>query len=382
MNRSDSHELTRRDFIQRTGGTMAAVGIGQLALSSLASAQDAPANANRKLGFAMVGLGGFCTRQLMPSFVDCKFAKITALVSGHPDKAQRFAQQYGVDPKNIYNYDNYDSIKDNPDVDVIYIVLPNGMHAEYTIRGAKAGKHIMCEKPMANTPEECQSMIDACKAAGKKLMIGYRCQYEPTNLEAIRRVRGGEIGKLISIVADAGFMMRDPTVWRLNKKLAGGGPLMDIGIYALNASRYISGEEPIEVNAISYTTPDDPRFKEVEESILWQLKFPGGVLANCSTSYNYSSQNRYRAVGTLGWLDMDPGTTYNGLRLTVGRFPGPGNEIQVQETNQFAAEMDHFAECILTNKQPKTPGEEGLRDLKVMTAIYEAARTGKTVKLT
>src|ERR1700733_3138328 len=213
---TSEEDLSRRRFLQKMGTAIVAASAAGVTSCFLMkqnhSVQERSVNSaqsgERKAGYAMVGLGGFCLNQLIPSFAACKQSRLVALVSGHPDKAKKVADQYGVDPKNIYNYDNYDSIRDNPDVDIIYIVLPNGMHAEYTIRGAKAGKHIMCEKPMANTPQECQSMIDACKEAGKKLMIGYRCQYEPHNLEAIRIVRSGEIGKLITFESDAGFMMR------------------------------------------------------------------------------------------------------------------------------------------------------------------------------
>ncbi|PYT47943.1 MAG: glucose-fructose oxidoreductase, partial [Acidobacteria bacterium] len=301
-------------------------------------------------------------------------------VSGHPDKANKLALRYGVNPKNIFNYQNYDTIKDNPEVDIIYIVLPNGMHAEYTVRGLQAGKHVLTEKPMANTPAECQQMIDASRKAGRKLMVAYRCRYEPYNREAIRITRSHELGATKVILADHGFNIGDPTQWRLKKDLAGGGSLMDIGIYSLQAARYLTGEEPNEVNAVMYNTPGDPRFKEVEETINFQLRFPSGVLANCTSSYGYAGQNHYRVVGTEGWLELDPATSYRGLRMRVYR----GNVTEERELpvrDHFALEMDHMSECVTENKEPLTPGEEGLRDLKVMMAIYEAANTGKTAKL-
>jgi predicted dehydrogenase len=303
-----------------------------------------------------------------------------AFVSGHPDKANKLALRYGVNPKNIYNYENYDSIRDNSEVDIIYIVLPNGMHAEYTVRGSQAGKHVLTEKPMANTPAECQQMIDAARQAGRKLMVGYRCRYEPYNREAIRIARSHELGPTKVILADHGFSIGDPTQWRLKKGLAGGGSLMDIGIYSLQAARYLSGEEPTAVNAVMHSTPGDPRFQEVEETINFQLRFPSGVLANCTSSYGYAGQNHYRVVGTAGWLEMDPATSYRGLRMRVHR----GNATEERELparDHFALEMDHMSECVLENKEPLTPGEEGLRDLKVMMAIYESSRSSKTVML-
>jgi len=254
------------------------------------------------------------------------------------------------------------------------------MHAEYTVRGLQAGKHVLTEKPMANTPAECQQMIDASRKAGRKLMVAYRCRYEPYNREAIRIARSHELGATKVILADHGFNIGDPTQWRLKKDLAGGGSLMDIGIYSLQAARYLSGEEPNEVNAVMYNTPGDPRFKEVEETINFQLRFPSGVLANCTSSYGYAGQNHYRVVGTEGWLELDPATSYRGLRMRVYR----GNVTEERELpvrDHFALEMDHMSECVTENKEPLTPGEEGLRDLKVMMAIYEAANTGKTAKL-
>jgi predicted dehydrogenase len=254
------------------------------------------------------------------------------------------------------------------------------MHAEYTVRGHQAGKHVLTEKPMANTPAECRQMIDAARQAGRKLMVAYRCRYEPFNREAIRIARAGELGPTQTILADAGFPIGDPKQWRLNKQLAGGGSMMDIGIYALNASRYLTGEEPTEVNAMMYTTQNDPRFKEVEENINFQLRFPSGILANCSSSYGYFHQSHFRVMGTDARLCMDPATWYSGLRLWIER----GNTIEqrdLPEVDHFAAEMDHMSDCVMQNKEPLTPGEEGLRDMTIIAGIYEAARSRKTVKL-
>jgi predicted dehydrogenase len=233
---------------------------------------------------------------------------------------------------------------------------------------------------MALNPAECQQMIDAGKKADRKLMVAYRCRYEPYNLEMIRIARAQEFGQTKVIVADAGFPIGDPTQWRLKKAMAGGGSLMDIGIYALQAARYLSGEEPTELNAVSYTTPGDERFKEVEETINFQLRFPSGVLANCTSSYGYTPQSHFRVLASKGFFELNPGSWYEGLRMNVGH----GNIVEQRDLpvrNHFALEMDHLSDCVMNNKQPNTPGEEGLRDLKIMMAIYESARSGKTVKL-
>ena len=326
-----------------------------------------------------MGLGSLAINQLMPAFAKCEKSKLVGFVSGHRDKADTLAARYGVPAKNIYNYDNYDTIRDNPDIDVIYIVLPNSMHAEYTIRAARAGKHVLSEKPMANTPAECEQMIAAAREAGRKLMVAYRLRYEPFNNALIKVVRDQEFGPLRVVLADAGFPIGDPTQWRLKKAMAGGGSLMDIGIYALNATRYLTGEEPTAVNAMMHSTPGDPRFKEVEENITFQLRFPSGVLANCTSSYG-GPFNRFRVTGTRGWAELQPALSYDGLRM----YAGSGRRLEERlhtEVDHFAAEMDHFSDCVMSDREPLTPGGEGLRDLQIMMKIYEAAQGGGAVTI-
>jgi len=380
---SPKQEITRRGFIAKVGQGLVAANVAAALFKGAAAQQPqliVPEPPGKKLGWAIVGLGNLAIHQILPAFAQCEKSKVVALVSGHPDKANKLALRYGVNPKNIYNYGNYDSIKDNPEVDVIYIVLPNSMHAEYTIRGLQAGKHVLSEKPMANTPAECQSMIDAARKADRKLMVAYRLRYEPFTQEMIRMAREQELGPVKIIQTSAGFNIGDPNQWRLKKDMAGGGSLMDIGIYALQAARYISGEEPMEINAMTYSTPGDPRFKEVEENINFQLRFPSGVLANCTSSYGCAYRSQFHALATKGWFELDPGLSYSGLRMRVNR----GNKIEepsLGARDHFASEMEHMSQCVMQNKDPLTPGEEGLRDLKIMMAIYEAARTGKTVKL-
>lgn len=365
-----SDTITRREALGTISRGVAAVGAAPL-LMGQARAQD------KKLGWAIVGLGGLSLGEILPGFKECQFSKPTAVVSGDPAKAKRVAAQYGV--KHIYNYQDYDKLKDNPEVDIVYIVLPNGMHAEYTIRAIQAGKHVLCEKPMANTVEECQQMIAAAKTANKKLMIAYRCQYEPYNRAAIDLCKSGALGNLKEVISDHGFSIGDPKQWRLNKKLAGGGSLMDIGIYSLNAARYLTGEEPFRISALSYSTPDDPRFKEVEETVNFMLRFPSGCLANCTSSYGYQGTNRIRVIGDKGFLDMEPATAYRGIRLRV-TANGKYEEKKFETGSQFALEMDALSQNVLNNAAPRTPGEEGLADLKWITAIYESARTGRIVK--
>jgi predicted dehydrogenase len=382
MSDSAGKNLTRRGFISKAAGGLVAVNLAGFFLKDAAAQLRVPDAPGKKVGYAIVGLGNLAIWQILPAIAKCEKSKVVALVSGHPDKANKIALRYGVNPRNIYNYENYDTLKDNPEVDVIYVVLPNSMHREYTIRGLKAGKHVLCEKPMATSVADCETMIAASKATGKKLMIAYRCRYEPYNQAMIKMARSQELGPIKIIQTDAGFNMGgDINQWRLKKDLAGGGSLMDIGIYALQACRYLSGEEPTEVNAMEYTTPNDPRFKEVEESVNFQLRFPSGVLANATSSYGCEYRSHFRVLTTKGYFELDPAMSYNALRMRV--YDGHQlSEPNISPRDHFGSEMEHMSECVMENKEPLTPGEEGLRDMKILTAIYEAAKTGKTVKLT
>jgi predicted dehydrogenase len=369
------NRVSRRGFLRQAG---AGALVSHVAAGA-AAAQRVPEPPGRKLGWAIVGLGSLAINQILPAFAKCETSKVTALVSGSPEKAQKLALRYGVPEKHIYSYANYDSIRDNPDIDIVYVVLPNSMHAEYTMRAARAGKHVLCEKPMANTPADCQQMIDESRQAQRKLMVAYRVRYEPYNQALIKVVRDKEFGPLKVVLSDHGFNIGNPGQWRLKRAMAGGGSLMDIGIYSLNAARYVTGEEPVEINAMEYTTPNDPRFAEVEETINFQLRFPSGVLANCSSSYG-APFNRIRVVGTNGWAELDPATSYGGLRMRAGTYAKVEERIH-PVVDHFAKEMDHLSQCVIDNTEPLTSGEEGLKDLTVMMAIYEAAKSGKTVKL-
>ena len=359
-------------------------GASAVAVASMVPAVAQAADPDRKLGYAIVGLGTYGLGVIIPQFVNCKQSRLAAVVSGDPAKAKRVAAQYGLPDRGIYTYENFDSIRDNPDVDIVYVCLPNSMHKEYVIRAAKAGKHVMCEKPMAVSVAECHEMIAACKAANRTLMIGYRCHFEPFNLEAIRLTRSGAIGKPRYFRSEHGFVQRDPSKWRLKRALSGGGSLMDIGIYALNASRYMTGEEPIAVYAHEKTDHTDPRFHEVEDRIEFELEFPSGIIASCMSMYS-ANQNHILMMGDTGRVELEPATRYTGNRMWTGRDgreteitppppPGPG-------TTQFAAQLDHLVDCIRENKEPIVSGEEGLRDMRLIEAIYRSAREKKRIVL-
>jgi predicted dehydrogenase len=340
---------------------------------------------DKRVGYAIVGLGELTLGELMPAFGACKNSKVVALVSGNMEKAKKVAMQYDVPQKNLYTYQNFDDIKNNPEIDAVYIVLPNSMHEEFVVRAAKAGKHVLCEKPMASSSKEAENMINACKKAGKKLMIAYRIQYEPNNRQMKEWTRQRKFGKVKVITSTNVQNIGDPNQWRLKRALSGGGSLPDIGLYDINTNRYLLGEEPHLVNASIYTTPNDPRFKEVEETVMFQMFFPSGTVANNTCSYGVHDSKHYRCFADNGgWFGLDPAFSYNGLTPEASHAEGKVEHKmtpKLQEKNQFALEIDHFSECVIENKTPFTPGEEGLQDHKIMEAIYESARTGKPVKL-
>lgn len=361
----------RRKFIFQTAAFAAAAPfISTSVTRALAQASE------KKIGFALCGLGNLSTNQIAPAIAKTRNCKLTGIITGTPSKAETWKAQYNIPDKNIYNYDTMNRLADNPDVDVVYVVTPNGLHAEHTVKAAKAGKHVYSEKPMETSPEKCQQMIDACKAANRMLGVGYRCHFEPHHIECMRLAREKVFGDVKIVEAGFGFPIGDPTQWRLKHALSGGGALMDVGIYALQATRYVTGEEPILVSAIE-TKTDPVKFKEVDESVVWQTKFPSGAVAYCSTTYKVAGIGRYTAYAEEGWFGLEPAFNYGGIR---GRR-SDGKELKFERVDQFAAEMDDFAECIRTNKPTKVPGEEGLRDVKIMTAIYESIKTGSAVKL-
>lgn len=329
-------------------------------------------NAN-KLGVALVGLGGYSSGQLAPALQETQHCYLAGIVTGTPSKAEDWQKKYNIPVKNTYNYQNFDTIKDNKDIDIIYIVLPNAMHADYVVRAAKTGKHVICEKPMAVTAEDCDRMIKACKDAGVMLSIGYRLHFEPHNKEMMRLGKEKTYGNIKKITAKDG--MGSVEGWRLDKELAGGGPLMDLGIYCVQGARYTTGLEPVAVTAKFGPKTKPEIFKEIEESISWQLEFPGGIIADCECSYN-KEMNLLRADAERGWFELSPAYEYRGIKGETidGKMDFP-------QVNQQALQMDDFAQAIKSKRPTPVPGEMGKQDVKILQAIYQAAETGKKVEI-
>jgi predicted dehydrogenase len=322
-----------------------------------------------RLGLALVGLGNYSNGQLAPALEQTEKCYLAGIVTGTPAKAEEWKQKYNIPEGNIYNYDNYDEIANNDDIDIIYVVLPNSMHAEYTIRAAQAGKHVITEKPMAISVEECQQMIDACNENNVKLAVGYRLHYEPFNQEIMRLAEEQVFGPLTGIENAFGFTIGDPTQWRLDYERAGGGALMDVGIYTIQAACYTSGEEPVSVVAEEFKT-DMEKFSEVDETVHFTLTFPSGLKANCQTSYN-KNYNKLHADAENGWFELSPAYDYGPLAGETSE--GPMDFPQIREQ---AVHMDRFAECIMQDEAIKTDGEMGLRDMKIIEAIYQSIEQG------
>jgi len=390
-----STSFSRRTFL---AGTAAAAGAAFVQCQMISP--TAAAAQKKKLGIALVGIGTLSTGQLYPALTGLNFAdgtpttfpatkdcQLVAMVTGHRDRNMPAALRAGIKPEHVYTYENFDTIKNNPEVDIIYIVLPNSMHCEYTLRAAKAGKHVLCEKPMANNVEDCQKMIAACKAANRKLMIAYRMHYEPLTINLMELARDKDkVGKITHIEALCSADRRNDNykdVWRIQKPLSGGGALMDMGIYALQSVRYLSGQEPVELITTKYDPPDGGTtgpYQTVERNIVFDLKFASGMTATVTSSYTIRA-NRTQVTAEKGDLDLNPLMNYTGNKAFYTRKGGQQEEVPYEWKQHFACEMDDFSQCVMQNKKTRTPGEEGLRDMKIIVAAYESAKTGKAVKL-
>lgn len=369
---------TRRDFLQK----LAASTIILPFLSVFDKEEEIKQIYNSTYGgpvlrVAIMGLGSYGTR-VAEAMQSCKMAKLTGVISGTPSKIKDWQSKYNIPEKNCYNYENFDNIKNNPDIDAVYVITPNALHHDEVIRVAKAGKHVICEKPMSVNAVKGKEMVEACKKANVKLLVGYRMHFEPKTLEIIRMRKDGELGKIMFFQGLCGFRIGDPTQWRLNKDLAGGGSMMDIGIYAVNGSRYMVGEEPTWVTA-QETKTDPVKFKEgVDETIQFELGFPSGAVASCLSTYNMNNLDRFFLDAEKGFAELYPATGYGPIKGHTNK-----GELNFPHVTHQTVQMDEMSQIILQGKQPIVPvdGEEAVKDLKIMDAIYHAAKTGKKIEL-
>jgi predicted dehydrogenase len=329
----------------------------------------------KKLGVALVGLGNYSENQLAPALKETKHCELRGIVTGTPSKIEKWKKAYTIDDKHVYSYKTFDRIADDKDIDIVYVVLPNSMHHEYVIRAARAGKHVITEKPMGVIVKECEEMIAECSKAGVRLFVGYRLHFEPFNQEAMNFRIQSESGSLKVVHSEMGFRIGDPDQWRLKKSLAGGGAMMDVGIYAIQGARYSIGAEPIHVTAQEVKT-DPLKFKEVDETILWQMEFPNGIVATAATSYA-SELERLFISAEEGWLELRPAFGYGPIKGKTHK-----GDLNLPVVNHQAFQLDGMSLCIMEKKACSASGEEGLKDLKVIEAIYKSiAEGGKRVKV-
>lgn len=357
------HFPARRKFIKQL-----ALGISALAIPQLNVARSV----KNRLGIALVGLGNYSTNLLAPALQCTKYCHLVGIVTGTPAKAERWQRRYGIANKNIYDYTTFDQIANNPDIDVVYVVLPNSMHAEYVIRAANAGKHVWCEKPMTLTVKECVTMIKACQNNTVSLAIGYRMQHESNTQKLIRFGTQRTYGQVKSIAAAAGSYHNHIDQWR-HKRAMGGGAVYDMGVYALQAARYCSGEEPLTVTA-QHVTQHPEIYQNVDETTLFDLEFASGISAHCTTSFSLK-MNTLRVNCDNGWYQLEPFQAYNGVQ----GMTSDGQKFVASLDNQQAKQMDDDALAILQGQPLLVPGEEGLRDIRVVEAIFESARTKQRV---
>ena len=366
-------EFTRRQLL----AAMAGAGIGASLPLRAESAMDNNGKRTRRkdsVGVALVGLGGYATHQLAPGLQLAEHCHLAGIVTGSPHKIPAWQEKHGIPDRNVYSYDDFDRIADNPDIQAVYIVTPNDLHMPLTLRAANAGKHVWCEKPMAMDAAESQKMVDACRRNKVQLTIGYRLQHEPNTRRLMAMAREQPYGRILKIRADAGFNAYDDVdpahkPWRLLPQ-HGGGAMYDMGVYSLNAARYTRGQEPVAVTARQEVRRPQ-LFDGVDETMRFTLEFADGGVAECATSFG-EDMNTLRADCERGWYELSPFQTYDGLK---GRT-SDGQTFADAVPHQQAKQMNDDALAILRGTAPLVPGEEGVRDMRVVDAIYASARDG------
>ena len=360
--------ISRRKFVAQVSSAAA------LALApKIGRGLDRPAG--RKLGVALVGLGYYSTHELAPALRLTHDCELAGVVTGDREKGVKWSQEYGFPEASVYSYDTMARMADNPAIDIVYVVTPNGLHAEHCIAAAKAGKHVICEKPMANTVAECDSIIAACHSAGVRLSIGYRLHYDPLHEELRRLARTKEFGRFMQMKGNFSFKM-DREQWRARKKLAGGGPLMDLGVYVIQESCMAANAMPVAVTARELPKKRPEFFLDVEESLEWTMEFPAGERSECYTSYNDTGDN-FRAEAKDGWYEVGPAFGYRNLKAATSQGPVTATP----PASQQALQMDAFAHCVLSGRPSIVPAEMGRRDVVIIEAIYAAAASGKRVEI-
>jgi len=332
------------------------------------------AGSPRKIRYAVVGLGYIAQVAVLPAFANArKNSVLTALVSDDPRKQAAVGRKYGVE--NVYSYDDYDDCLRSGEIDAVYLALPNHLHKDYAVRAARAGIHVLCEKPLAVTEKDCEAMILAAGEHGVRLMTAYRLHFDPANLEAIQIAKSGKLGELRYFSSTFSMQVKAGDI-RLQKE--GGGTLYDIGVYCINAARYLFRDEPMGVFAYTANRGEE-RFREVDEMTGAVMKFPGERVATFVTSFAAADLARYEIVGTKGSLRIENAYEYASDMTRVLEIGGRTQKKTFAKHDQFAPELIHFSDCILNNREPEPSGWEGLIDVAIVRALYRSAEIGKPV---
>jgi predicted dehydrogenase len=333
------------------------------------------------VGYAVVGLGFIAETSVLPAFRNSKKSKLVALVSHDHKRAKKLGAKFGVSANNCYTYENYDECLNQPGVDAVFVASVNGAHAEQTIRAAAAGKHVLCEKPLANTVADCRRMVEACKQNHVYLMTAYRKYFEPGSVALKKLITSGKLGHLRHMFSSYTEAVDPKKVhWQLKRELAGGGSLMDIGIYCVNTMRWLAGTSPVDATAHTWT--DDPkRFSEVEDNIAFRLTHPAGLVCQGTSSYSAKAASFVQVHGDKGWAALNPAFAFEEERRLFGKIQGKWFEQKFKVMDEFVLELDHFADCIRRGRDPQSDGMEGLRDIATTQAIYRSARENKTVPI-
>ena len=329
---------------------------------------------SKRLGYAVVGLGHIARHAVLPAFKNSKKSRLVAVVSGSGAKARRLARQFGA--SYAYTYDEYDACLANPEVQAVFVAGMNGAHAPHTVRAAAAGKHVLCEKPMANNLDECRSMIDACRRNRVRLMVAYRKYFEPASAGLKALIAKGRLGRLKIMHSSFTFNLRPEKSWHFSRELAGGGSLVDLGIYCVNTMRWLAGELPAEASGYAWTL-DPRRFREVDESMAFELRFPSGLVAQASSSFAAAKSSFLHVHGEAGWATVVPAYSYTEERRVIGQIGERWFERRYPVMDEFALELDALADCVQRNRDPEPNGLEGARDVAIMQAVYNSARTGQ-----
>ncbi len=334
-----------------------------------------------RAGYAVVGLGGIAQQAVLPAFAHSQKARLVAVVSGDKSKAERLAGQFHAERH--YSYAEFGDCLKNPEVEAVYIATPPGEHEKHTVQAARAKKHVLCEKPLATTVDECRRMVSACRKAGVQFMTAYRKYFEPASVALKKIISSGDLGRL-DIIHTAFTEFRpagdSSPGWLFQRKLSGGGPLMDLGIYCINTSRWLLNEDPVEARAVSWSR-DRKRFKEVEEGISFGLRFPSGLVLQGTSSWGSVLMSFIQVHGQKGWASLAPAYAFEDDRRLTAKIAGKSINEEFKAIDEFALELDAFSTCIRENRRPEPDGVQGMRDIVIIDAIYRAAKIGRPVPI-